>query len=80
MNTNELTKSQILRLCVYFIERKCGFNGDGIFFNSKIVELSDEEGSKIESILNACVGPVDRSNPRDKPMDKPLDIEWMDDK
>lgn len=48
---NELTNSQILRLCVYLIEKKCGFNGEGIFLNSYAVEFNDEESLKMETII-----------------------------
>lgn len=49
---NELTNSQILRLCVYLIEKKCDFNGEGIFSNSYAVQFNDEESLKMETIIN----------------------------
>lgn len=48
---SKLTNSQKLKLCVYLIERKCDFNGEGIFINSDITEYSDEEYVQMDAIL-----------------------------
>lgn len=51
LNPDQLTKSHILRLCVYLIEKKCGFNGEGVFLNSRITEYDDQENAEMETIL-----------------------------
>lgn len=48
---NRLSNSQILRLCVYSIEKKCNFNGDGIFLNSYATEFNDEDSWRMEEII-----------------------------
>lgn len=51
INPSELNKSQILRLCVYLIEKKINFTGEGVFMNSNPEELSDEDSWKMEDII-----------------------------
>lgn len=51
INPSELSKSQILRLCVYLIEKKINFTGEGVFMNSNPEELSDEDSWKMEDII-----------------------------
>lgn len=51
-----LTKLQILRLCTYFIERKCNFNGEGVFIRSHAVEFDDEYSLQMEDIIKAIKG------------------------
>lgn len=56
IDPNNLTKSQILRLCTYFIEKKCNFNGEGIFVRSHAVEFDDEYSLQMEEIIRAIKG------------------------
>lgn len=51
IDANTLSKSQALRLCVYFIEKKSNFNGEGIFINSHAVEFNDENSWQMEEII-----------------------------
>lgn len=51
IDSNRLNKSQILRLCIYLIEKKCDFNGEGIFLNSQAVEFNDEDSWRMEEII-----------------------------
>lgn len=51
IDPRKLTKSQILRLCTYFIEKKSNFNGDGIFIGSRAVEFDDAYYLKMEEII-----------------------------
>lgn len=51
INPSELSKSQILRVCVYLIEKKTNFTGDGVFMNSNSEEISDEDSWKMEDII-----------------------------
>lgn len=51
IDPEKLSKSEILRLCVYFIEKKCGFNGEGVFLNSHATEFNDEESWQMEEII-----------------------------
>lgn len=53
INPNNLSKSQILRLCTYFIEKKCNFNGEGVFIRSHSVEFDDEYSLQMEEIIKA---------------------------
>lgn len=46
-----MKNSEILRLCVYLIEKKCGFNGEGIFLNSHAIEFNDDESWQMEEII-----------------------------
>lgn len=53
---NNLTKSQILRLCTYFIEKKCNFNGEGVYIRSHAIEFDDEYSLQMEEIIKAIKG------------------------
>lgn len=53
IDASQLTKSQMLRLCTYFIERKCNFNGEGVFIRSHAVEFDDEYSIRMEEIIKA---------------------------
>lgn len=53
INPSNLTKPQILRLCAYFIEKKCNFNGEGVFIRSHAIEFDDEYSLKMEEIIKA---------------------------
>lgn len=50
-----LTNSQKLRLIVYFIEQKCGFNGEGVYLSSVQPEYEDGESIRMEAIINSCL-------------------------
>lgn len=51
IDPSKLTKSQMLRLCVYLIEKKSNFNGDGVFIGSHTVEFDDAYYLKMEQIV-----------------------------
>lgn len=51
VDPTKLSKSQILRLCMYRIEKKSGFNGEGIFLRSRAVEFNDDESWRMEEII-----------------------------
>lgn len=52
VDPKKLNKSQILRFCVYLIEKKCDFNGEGVYLNSHAVEFNDDENNwKMEEII-----------------------------
>lgn len=51
VDPKKLSKSQILRLCIYLIERKCDFSGEGVFLNSHGTEFSDEDSLQLEEII-----------------------------
>lgn len=51
VDSNQLTKSQILRLCTYFIEKKCNFNGEGVFIRSHAIEFDDEFSIRMEEAI-----------------------------
>lgn len=51
INPKRLSNSEILRLCVYFIEKKCNFNGEGIYLNSHAIEFNDDESWQMEEII-----------------------------
>lgn len=51
INPKQLSSSEKLRLCVYAIEKKCDFNGDGIYLNSRAIAFNDEESWKMEEIV-----------------------------
>lgn len=53
IDPSKLTKSQILRLCTYFIEKKCNFNGEGVFIRSHVTEFDDEYSLQMEEIIKA---------------------------
>ncbi|XP_031626042.1 uncharacterized protein LOC116342527 isoform X2 [Contarinia nasturtii] len=50
---DELSKSQILQLCIYFIEQKCNFNYEGMFLNSDATQFQDDESIRFEEIIKA---------------------------
>lgn len=51
IDREKLSNSQVLRICVYLIERKCDFNGEGVFLNADTIEFGDEESIQMEAIL-----------------------------
>lgn len=51
IDPSKLSKSQILRTCIYLIEKKCDFNGEGIFLNSYANEFKDNEKRQMEQII-----------------------------
>lgn len=51
VDPNRMSKSQTLRLCIYFIEKKCDFNGEGVFLSSHTVEFNDEDSWHMEEII-----------------------------
>lgn len=53
--STDLTNSQKLRLIVYFIEQKCGFNGEGVYLSSEQAEFEDNESVRMEAIINSCL-------------------------
>ncbi|XP_055306983.1 uncharacterized protein LOC129571238 [Sitodiplosis mosellana] len=51
INPEQLSKSELLRLCVYTIEKKSGFNGEGIYLNSRAAEFNDDESWEMEEMV-----------------------------
>lgn len=55
IDPKQLSKSEKLRLCVYAIEKKCDFNGDGIYLNSRAIEFNDDESWKMEELVREII-------------------------
>lgn len=53
-NTN-LTKCQLIHLCLYLIERECHFTGEGVFLDFPIPENSDDELVDIEEAFKNTI-------------------------
>lgn len=51
LNSETLTKSQKLRLCVYLIEKDCHFTGEGVFFDFPSGGADDDETIEIEEFI-----------------------------
>lgn len=42
-------------MIVYFIEQKCGFNGDGVYLSSERTEFEDSESIRMEAMIKSCL-------------------------
>lgn len=65
LKPEKLTKSHILRLCAYLIEKKCGFNGEGVFLKTKILEYDDVKSTKYEALIGPWIRKISTTQTKD---------------